>query len=160
MKRILTSFAALLSLAACSPNPVAIGDINMISNRNVSQGAGYQLIQKFSNSSTEQLEESEARTITEAIDNVVKAVPGGEYLMNAKLYRVGKFYAAEGDVWGIAGQTDINGLKPNGSAYLKRRGGSETVQVLSFVDKNRVNVKLESGKIIIVDRKKLVVSAQ
>ena len=50
-------------------------------------------------------------TIEQAVDDVVKKVEGGEYLMNAKIKMcvVGGsiysppsyFYAVEGDVWGI-----------------------------------------------------------
>jgi hypothetical protein len=102
---------SLLLVFGCSPKPIQIGHVNMISNRNISSGTNYDVLQKFSNSGTKQLQRSKSKTVNDAIDNVVKAVPGGEYLMNAKLYRVGKNYAAEGDVWGVKGQTDINGLK-------------------------------------------------
>lgn len=160
MRKLALLFIISVSISGCSSKVIQVGQVNMISNRNISNGSNYELLQKFSNSSTRQLERTRAKTINDAIDNVVKGTPGGEYLMNAKLYRVGEFFAAEGDVWGIAGQTDINGLKPNGIAYLKKRGGAKQVKVISFVDKDWINIQLENGKIIEVPRDKLVLASE
>lgn len=59
-----------------------------------------------------------------AINNVVRSVPGGEYLTNVKIYAVTKVeskevsskYVATGDVWGkTTGNNDIKGFLVNDS---------------------------------------------
>lgn len=143
-------------LTSCVAAPVQIGQINMISNRNMGPGSNYELLQKFSGSGKRQLQQSNARSLNDAVDNVVRSVPGGEYLMNAKIYKVGSFFAAEGDVWGIPGQTEINGLKPDGIAYFKWGGKMEKVKVISFQPNDKVNIQRENGKVMVVKREWLV----
>ena len=40
-------------------------------------------------------------TIPEAINSTVQSVPGGEFIMNAKVYLIdGEYFAVEGNIWG------------------------------------------------------------
>jgi len=85
-----------------------IGEVNMISHRNIDASHNYVLLVSYVGGTDEERKSSRAETIQEAIDNTVQKVPGGEYLMNAKIYEVIKggggkgktWFAAEGDVWG------------------------------------------------------------
>jgi hypothetical protein len=78
-----------------------IGKVNMISNRNIERNLDYKPLLNYAGGSNRELRKSRAKTIEQAIDQTVKKVPGGEFLMNVKIYFVkGKYYAAEGDVWG------------------------------------------------------------
>ncbi|MDQ6482350.1 hypothetical protein [Dyadobacter sp. LHD-138] len=152
--------AILLILAiasiSCSKKPVQVGHINMISNRNVSSGFNYELLQRFSNSSIKQIRRNKARTINDAIDIVVKTVPGGEYLMNAKVYRVGFFFSVEGDVWGVKSQNDMNGLKSGDTVFYKKGRKSQTAKIISFKDLDNVNIQLGNGRLKIVSRDNLI----
>jgi hypothetical protein len=64
--------------------------------------------------SQNEIRKTKAETTEDAIDQVVKSTPGGEYLKNVKLYLVTKgkkkYFAIEGDVWGIAGNANFRGF--------------------------------------------------
>jgi hypothetical protein len=81
----------------------------MVSDRNIETTAKYQLLKKYVSLTPDQIKHTKATSIQEAIDDVVRMVDGGEYLMNVKIYLVqhdhygsaSTFnYAVEGDVWG------------------------------------------------------------
>lgn len=89
-----------------------IGQLNMVSTRNIETTVKYKMIQTYVTLTKEEKKKTRSETIQEAVDVVVKKVDGGEYLMNAKVYLVQHtypfsfsppqvFYAIEGDVWGI-----------------------------------------------------------
>ena len=79
-----------------------IGKINMISNRNIERSLEYKLLTTYSGGSLHELKKSKAPNIQEAVDQTVKKIPGGEFLMNVKVYLVNdKYFAVEGDVWGL-----------------------------------------------------------
>lgn len=98
-------------LASCM-SVKQVGKLNMISNRNVESKVEYELVKSYSGGSKKELKKSKAITIEDAIDNTVRAVPGGEFLKNVKVYLVnGKYFAVEGDVWGIANNITFKGFK-------------------------------------------------
>lgn len=79
-----------------------IGRVNMISNRNIDSDMDYKMIATYSGGSKKELKKARAVTIEDAIDETVRTVPGGEFLMNAKIYIVNEtYFAVEGDVWGL-----------------------------------------------------------
>lgn len=86
------------------------GEFNMISHRNVDVKNNYVMLKPYAGVSEKELKKSTAETMQDAIDQTVKTVPGGEFLMNVKFYVVTHkkkkktwlTYAAEGDVWGFA----------------------------------------------------------
>lgn len=58
-----------------------------------------------------EIRQSKAKTVEAAIDQVVKATPGGEFLKNVKIYKVSTSYlAVEGDVWGITNNINFKGF--------------------------------------------------
>lgn len=77
-----------------------IGKVNMMSTRNVDPSLRYKVLSTYVGRST--LTASKAETIEDAVNATVRSVPGGEFLMNVKLYSVdeGKYFGVEGDVWG------------------------------------------------------------
>lgn len=109
MKNIAVFFCAFAISSCASVSFEQIGQVNMISTRNVESKIEYVLLKSYAGGSQDELEESEANSVDQAIDNTVKSVPGGEFMKNVKLYIVihvnGKKhtmnYAAQGDVWGI-----------------------------------------------------------
>lgn len=78
-----------------------IGSVNMMATRNIDPTLKYVAISTYSGGSKDELTSSKATNLEDAITNTVKHVPGGEFLMNVKVYKVDeKYYAVEGDVWG------------------------------------------------------------
>lgn len=98
-----------LFLGACT-HVNQIGKLTMISNRNIDGGANYTLLRTYMGGSKKELKRLKAKTIEDAIDNVVRNTPGGEFLKNVKIYIVNTgYYAVEGDVWGLK-QTNFKGF--------------------------------------------------
>lgn len=97
-----------LTLSSCMSFKDA-GRLNMVSCRNIDTHAKYKLLKKNVEYTKKELKQVRTTTIESAIDELVKKVDGGEYLMNAKI-RVCVvsgyghstiYYAVEGDVWGV-----------------------------------------------------------
>lgn len=111
-KRIfLCAAMAVFFMAGCSVESQLVGEVNMISTRNYDQSAQYQRLTTYSGASKGQMRKSRSQSIGDAVNQTVKEVPGGEYIMNAKIYAVRNtkakkgdplfYYVVEGDVWGI-----------------------------------------------------------
>ena len=111
MKKYIIILLAIFLAEGCK-SVNEIGKINMISTRNVDPNLNYKVITTYSGSNKKELRKSKATTIDEAIDKPVKNVPGGEFLMNVKIYQIDKkYYAAQGDVWGTLTQEGFKGFK-------------------------------------------------
>ena len=87
-----------------------IGQLNMVSTRNIETTQKYHLIQKYVTLDKKEMKKTRAESIQEAVDAIVKKVDGGEYLMNVKVYQISHYrygqgtayyFSVEGDVWGI-----------------------------------------------------------
>lgn len=104
MKNFIILSLMIIFISSCS-NIKRIGDLNMISNRNIDTKENYVLIERYVNDSKREIKKSKAKTIEEAIDKTVKNVNGGEFIKNAKIYMIQKknkyYFAVEGDVWGV-----------------------------------------------------------
>jgi hypothetical protein len=57
-----------------------VGDVNMISSRNIDSKSDYQLIKTGTDDSRANFRKNSAENIDQAINNVVMDVPGGEFL--------------------------------------------------------------------------------
>lgn len=85
-----------------------VGRLNMVSVRNIDSKTEYKLLQKNSEYTFKEAKLHGKGTIEDAVDEMVKRVNGGEYVMNAKislmtrqgLFLVKSYYVVEGDVWG------------------------------------------------------------
>jgi hypothetical protein len=112
MRKVILLNLLVLTSFVFSAKFVQIGQVNMISNRNVNPTLNYQSLSTFKGSSEKEIQRSKCKTIEEAIEQTVKSVPGGEFLMNAKIFVVsGKYYAVQGDVWGNAENQSFKGFK-------------------------------------------------
>ena len=134
-------------LLSCSSIQVKqIGQVNMISTRNINPSFNYQVIKTYAGNAKE-LKESKALTIDDAINQTVKKVPGGEFLMNVKIYRLKDdketFYAIEGDVWGTASNQSIKGIKASDRVRVKKSGKYLSGIVVSLKDDQTCIVKIE-----------------
>jgi len=87
----------LLSLSSCY---YRIGDLTIISNRNVDSKTDYKMLKQYVVATAKS---KKGDPLENALDNAVKKVPGGEFMKNTKIYvKVnGKKIKVEGDVWGI-----------------------------------------------------------
>jgi hypothetical protein len=103
----------LYSVTGCV-TVVELGDLNMVSTRNIDSKGDYTLLRNYMGGTKKELKKSKATDLEQAINAVVKQTPGGEFLKNVKVYQVRKFksayYAVEGDVWGIAGNQNMRGF--------------------------------------------------
>lgn len=114
--KILLIAAILFSFTSCI-SVQELGDLNMVSTRNVDTKGDYVLLRNYMGGSKKELKKSRALNLEQAINAVVKQTPGGEFLKNVKVYQIRKFgskkkqyYAVEGDVWGIAGNQNMRGF--------------------------------------------------
>jgi len=99
-----------------------IGKVNMISNRNVDPNLQYKALTTYSGGSKRELKKSKAKSIEAAIDQTVKKIPGGEFLMNCKIYIVKtKYIAVEGDVWGNTTNIQFRGFKVGDKVTWKKK---------------------------------------
>lgn len=109
--------AALLLFGACKPTKVAmVGQLNMISARNVDSKTNYELLRYYTGGGEAELKKSRWTSVDQAINESVKNVPGGEFMKNVRIYKISvkdkSYWAAEGDVWGIdLPDLDVNGFK-------------------------------------------------
>ncbi len=112
MKTLLKTAFMMIFLSSCFTSVKQIGKLNMISNRNVESNANYVLVKTYAGASKKELKHTKAVTVEDAIDNTIRQVPGGEFLKNAKIYIVKhKYFAVEGDVWGLSGNISFKGFK-------------------------------------------------
>lgn len=89
-----------------------IGEINMISSRNISNVADYEILASYARGNYKKITKSKATTLQDALYQTVKEVPGGVFLMNATFYIVkNKYFAVEGDVWGSKQNAQYKGFK-------------------------------------------------
>ncbi|QQS31131.1 MAG: hypothetical protein IPM47_09515 [Sphingobacteriales bacterium] len=108
---VLFAIITLMTVSSCT-KVKQIGRVNMISNRNVDPKLDYSVISTYSGGSQRELKKTRAVTLEDAIDQTVRKIPGGEFLMNARLYVVNKkYYAVEGDVWGVKSNIAYRGFK-------------------------------------------------
>lgn len=149
MKNLLNFIVIALLLSSCS-SIKQIGKVNMISNRNVSPELKYQVLTTYSGGSNKELKKSKATSIEDAIDKTVRKVPGGEFVMNAKIYLVdGKYIAVEGDVWGNANNQSYRGFKVGDNVTWKTKsiiGGAKflTGKIVTLKDDKNCLVKVDN----------------
>ena len=115
MKKKALLLTAVVLIAFVLPSCISVkevGKLSIISTKNVSLKTDYALVASYSGGSKSDLKKSKAINIEEAVDQTIRKVPGGEFIMNAKINLVyhrisGKaFFAIEGDVYG---QKSANG---------------------------------------------------
>jgi hypothetical protein len=138
----------IVFLASCT-TPELIGTVNQISTRNIDSKTNYGLIKSYVAYDNSQLRDLKGTTIQEAIDNTVKSVPGGEYLMNVKIYKIGSDFSVQGDVWGVAGvQASYFGFQVGDKVSAKDGGKWYTGVIVSLKDSKSCLVKWDdNGKI-------------
>ena len=148
-KIVLTSITLITILTSCT-SIKHIGKLNMISNRNIDSNGDYIVLSTYAGGSSKELRKSRALTLEDAVDKTVRKVPGGDYLMNAKIYIVkhGKkiYLACEGDVWGKKGETAYRGFKIGDKVILDGLVNT-TAKIKSFKDDKTCFIERINGVI-------------
>ncbi len=156
MKNQIKMYSILLTLAvmisSCA-TVIDMGKINMIANRNVSTKENYVLLKNYAGGSKKEikkaLKKTQAATIDAAIDETVKNVAGGEFIMNAHLYCVKKkkkfSFFFEGDVWGLSENVSFRGFKVGDTVQWKELTVTKKGVITGLTDSEKCMVK-EEGK--------------
>jgi len=111
VKKITAMALVSISLTSCFSTK-QIGDLTMISTRNVDTKSEYVLLRTYMGGTKKELKKSKAKDLKDAVNNVVKQTPGGEFIKNVKVYMVnGKYFAVEGDIWGLQENVNFRGFK-------------------------------------------------
>lgn len=147
------SFLPIISLflfSACI-HVRQIGELNMVSNRNIETSEDYVLIATYKGAAKNDLKKATAVNLQQAVDNTVKGVPGGEYLMNVRVFLVtnrrGRYrYAVEGDVWGKSGEIRHKGIAVGDKVTMKKAGKYKDATVVTLIDANHCLIEFDDGK--------------
>jgi hypothetical protein len=141
-------------LSACS-SLKQVGDLNMISTRNVDSKVNYVLLKTGTDDSKSNFRKNKAENIDKAINNAVVVVPGGEFLKNAKLYTDGKMWSVIGDVWGFTENANVEGFRIGDLVLVKnsilKKGSFLKGQISGFKDRKSCIVLLDGGEVRAVD---------
>jgi len=164
-------FILVTSFMFCScitKTPVA--DLNMVSTRNINSNTEYELLSSYQGSTKKEVKSTfkEAKknkkqmpkgskkekivwNIEDAINRTIKTVPGGEYMMNCKIYLVKKgvkrLFACEGDVWGVK-TGEFHGWKQGDKLTYKKFGKYLYGEFVGHKDFMNCLIKNTDGKII------------
>lgn len=149
MNKLVLSIFLFSAITSCT-SVKQIGKVNMISNRNVDPNLKYEAITTYSGGSKRELKKSKSTNIEDAIDQTVRKIPGGEFLMNAKIYIVNmKYIAVEGDVWGIKSEIGFRGFKVGDKVLWKVIGGQfKSGTIKSLKDDKSCLIETEEGKVL------------
>ena len=88
MKKKALLLTAVVLIAFVLPSCISVkevGKLSIISTKNVSLKTDYALVASYSGGSKSDLKKSKAINIEEAVDQTIRKVPGGEFIMNAKI---------------------------------------------------------------------------
>jgi hypothetical protein len=112
-----------------------IGKVNMVSNRNVETDFEYVLLSSYAGSSDKELKRSKAESVEQAIDDTVRKVPGGEFMMNVSMYVINNDrFAVVGDVWGRTENVAYRGFRVGDRVTFKRGGKVVYGQITGLKD--------------------------
>ncbi len=151
MKKFLFAISISL-LTSCSFGLRKIGDLNLVSNRNIDFNQDYELIRSYAGSDSKkevkkEIKKMRSETLEDAINYTLKNTPGGEILTNVNIYMVRhKYYVVHGDVYGIKdAERNYKGWKV-GDNVQWRSGGLRKGVIVELKDAEEASIKeVESG---------------
>lgn len=125
-----------------------VGNANIVSTRNVNLNEYYELLSTYAGGNKDELKKTKASSVEAAIDQTVRSVPGGEFLMNAKIYLVrGQYFAVEGDVWGVKDRVTYRGFKVCDNIIWRKGRSYKTGSIVALKDNNSCIIKDNNGKL-------------
>ncbi len=135
-----------------------IGDLNMISNRNVSVDfQKYELLKSYAGSESKkelrkEFKKANSKTLESALDYTVKNTAGGEFIANARVYILFKEtprFLVQGDVWGVKGvEPQIKGWKIGDKVQFKSGFKVYKGTISDLRSGEKATIKLESNGIL------------
>lgn len=133
---------------ACGPTIKMVGQFNMISTRNVSAKENYTLVKSYAGEGRKDLSRNKGNTMDAAVNNLVRSVPGGEFVMNAKIYVIDNlYYAVAGDVYGLSVGQNYKGFKKGQKVQYRIAGVKYQGVITTLINNDQCTVQTESGKI-------------
>jgi len=162
---ILLFVVALTTLSSCAVK--LVGKVNMISDRSIESNANYVMLRSgmgtVGNVSADkkkkrirEIKKNRAKTIEAAIDQTLKNTAGGEFIKNVTIYQKGKFFAVDGDVWGLTANSNIHGFMVGDKVQWKVIGKILTGIITDLKDAANASVKQDAdGKVKNVPYEKL-----
>lgn len=145
MKKILLLFVAVVMLYSCLSTK-QVGSLTVVSTRNLDPSADYDLVSGYAGGKKHDLRSSRNETIEDAVDQVISGVPGGEYLQNARVYMVrGKYFAVQGDVWGLASDANVHGFSVGDHVHWTRLFRDHTGVIVDLKSSKVCSVRDDSG---------------
>lgn len=118
-KTTLLLFVALIFFSSCS-HYKEIGNLNVISTRNFSLKENYTALKNYAGTSKREKKKNRSKTIDGAVNNLVKSVPGGEFIQNVKVLTNGRYYVVTGDVYGFGTSANFAGFKIGDKVIWKK----------------------------------------
>ncbi len=150
MKNLFIVLIAFFLFHSCAPTVQKVGTVNIISHRNVDPNLQYELISSYTGGSKRELKKSRAANIQDAVDQTVRKVPGGEMVMNAKIYQVkGKYFAIEGDVWGMKGNRSIRGISVGDNVVCKDKNFIRKLDLKNDIIYGKVTGMMDDEKVYV-----------
>lgn len=153
MKNILIA-VTLLALTSCSFGIKRIGDLNLVSNRNIHFDQNYELIRSYAGSETrkevkKEFKKAKSETLEDAINYILRNNPGGELLTNVNIYQLrGRYYLVQGDVWGVKNiDRQYKGWKVGDNVQWKS-GSIRRGIITELKNAEEVNVKEKESGIV------------
>jgi hypothetical protein len=142
MKKSTFFILSIALLTACT-HVKQIGELNMISTRNVSPQLNYKAVATYVNSEKKALKRSRAKNIDDAINQTVKSVPGGEFMMNVKIYKTSRgCFAVSGDVWGYE-QTQYKGFAVGDVVIYDKMFNNKKAKIVALKSENTCYIEVE-----------------
>lgn len=150
MKYSILLFIALF-IASCGEYK-RIGQFTMISTRNIDRSQNYELLQRDVEAV---IKTDQDDVLQEGIDKAIKKTPGGEYMMNVKIYLMtdGSKLKVIGDIYGIKTTTIdnvvLNSFNVGDTVQFEKKGQIKEGIILSVDEgKSIVQVKYltDSGR--------------
>lgn len=150
MKKKLVGVISIISILFLSCiGTKQIGNLTMISTRNVDSKLDYSMLYSYAGGSKNELKKSKAATLEEAVDVIVRNVAGGEFLKNVKIYEISKFknvyFAIEGDVWGVKTDGSTKGFSPGDTVQWSDITGKHVGKITGMINNEKCAVQ-EEGK--------------
>lgn len=146
MKKIILGLS-LISLTSCANR---LGDLTMLSNRNVDSKVDYVCL---SRDVQVKVKTKKDDVLERAVDKATSSVEGGEYLMNVSIWvsPSGKKLKLKGDVYGIKSievpkENTSTDWKIGDKVQYKTPIGRKTGEIIDVSDPVEATVKLEDGK--------------
>jgi hypothetical protein len=158
--KLSTVFVGIMFLTSCWTK---LGDFTIISNRAIDSNTEYTELARTIKAKGKQ-KNKQAGALDDAIENLLKATPGGEYVKNAQVYITwgGKYVRVTADVWGVkkpdGEATNVKGFQVGDRVQFGKKLGTilsliDSTFCLVQLDGDDAGTKLRYESIIRIDKK-------